>query len=291
MQNAFNKRKAEIDEFNEMLDELNIRQKDKDDVVKNNVPSDIMTKCNKCSRMIVREELIKNLKVCPYCNAHQRLTPKERLSITVDDGYTLLFTDLKENYLEFPNYEEKLNDAKTQTGDDESVVCVDGKINGIPVLVGVMNSFFMMGSMGSVTGEKITRLIEKAKDDKKPLVLFTTSGGARMQEGVISLFQMAKTSEALGRLNELTIGVLTDPTTGGVSASFASLMDITLAEPKATIGFAGKKVIENTIKETLPNEFQTSEFLLEKGYLDKIVERKDLKKTLELLLRLHNYHE
>ena len=160
------------------------------------------------------------------------------------------------------------NDKKT-SGNDESIVCVKGKINGINVLVGVMDSFFMMGSMGSVCGERITRLIEKATEEKLPLILFTTSGGARMQEGVISLFQMAKTSAALAKYREtgLYIAVLTDPTTGGVSASFASLADITIAEPNALIGVAGKRVIERTIKETLPKEFQTAEFLLDKGYI------------------------
>jgi len=143
--------------------------------------------------------------------------------------------------------------------------------------------------MGSVTGEKITRLFELGNDKKLPVIIFTCSGGARMQEGVISLMQMAKTSEAVGRFNELYIAVLTDPTTGGVSASFATLADITLAEPKALVGFAGKRVIERTIKETLPDEFQTAEFLLEKGFLDSIVSRKDMKKKLNLLLRLHNY--
>jgi acetyl-CoA carboxylase carboxyl transferase subunit beta len=154
-----------------------------------------------------------------------------------------------------------------------------------------MDSYFMMGSMGSICGERVALLAEKALKEHKPLILFTCSGGARMQEGVISLFQMAKTSEAIGRLKdkELYISVLTDPTTGGVSASFASLADITLAEPKALIGFAGKRVIEQTIKETLPKDFQSAEFLLNKGYVDSIVERKDMKKTLSLLLKLHNY--
>ena len=209
----------------------------------------------------------------------------------MDMGYTFLFSNVKENYLDFPEYEDKLNKAKKDTDADESVLCVKGKIDGINVLVGVMDSFFMMGSMGSVCGERITRLIEKAEKEKLPLILFTCSGGARMQEGVISLFQMAKTSQALARFKKsgLYIAVLTDPTTGGVSASFASLADITIAEPNALIGFAGKRVIEKTIKETLPKEFQTAEFLLEKGYIDMISDRKDLKKNLSTILRLHNY--
>lgn len=288
MQNAFDKRKEELKEFDDAMEKLNLKKRDKTIVVKQ-VPSDLMDKCSKCGRFVVKEELLANLKVCPYCGHHQRLTPKERLEQVLDPGYEIILNDIEERHLDFPDYKEKLELAKEETGDDESVVCAKGSIDGINVLVGVMNSFFMMGSMGSVTGEKITRLFELGNDKKLPVIIFTCSGGARMQEGVISLMQMAKTSEAVGRFNELYIAVLTDPTTGGVSASFATLADITLAEPKALVGFAGKRVIERTIKETLPDEFQTAEFLLEKGFLDSIVSRKDMKKKLNLLLRLHNY--
>lgn len=288
MQSAFDKRKEELKEFDDAMEKLNLKKRDKTVVVKQ-VPSDLMDKCNSCGRFILKEELLSNLKVCPYCSKHMRLTPKERLAQILDEEYEILFDNLEEKFLDFPDYEAKLNDAREQTGDDESIVCAKGKINGINVLVGVMNSFFMMGSMGSITGEKVTRLFELGNEKKLPVIIFTCSGGARMQEGIISLMQMAKTSEVIARFNQLYISVLTDPTTGGVSASFASLADITLAEPKALVGFAGKRVIEKTIKETLPDEFQTAEFLLEKGYIDAIIQRKDLKAKLTLLLRLHNY--
>ena len=290
MENSFNKRKQEILEFNTAMEELNLRKKYAPQVPKE-IPDDLIVKCPGCARLILKDNYILDHKVCPYCNHHGRLTSKERIIDGLDLGYEELFTTIKENYLDFPDYENKLEKAKKDTGEDESVMCVLGKINGISVCVGVMDSFFMMGSMGSVCGERITKLIEYATEKNLPLILFTTSGGARMQEGVISLFQMAKTSQALARFKEkgLYIAVLTDPTTGGVSASFASLADITIAEPNALIGFAGKRVIERTIKETLPKEFQTAEFLLEKGYLDMISDRKDLKSTLSTLLKLHNY--
>ena len=290
MENSFNKRKQEILEFNTAMEELNLRKKYAPQVPKE-IPDDLIVKCPGCARLILKDNYILDHKVCPYCNHHGRLTSKERIIDVLDLGYEELFTRIKENYLDFPDYENKLEKAKKDTGEDESVMCVLGKINGISVCVGVMDSFFMMGSMGSVCGEIITKLIEYATEKNLPLILFTTSGGARMQEGVISLFQMAKTSQALARFKEkgLYIAVLTDPTTGGVSASFASLADITIAEPNALIGFAGKRVIERTIKETLPKEFQTAEFLLEKGYLDMISDRKDLKNTLSTLLKLHNY--
>ena len=290
MENSFNKRKQEILEFNTAMEELNLRKKYAPQVPKE-IPDDLIVKCPGCARLILKDNYILDHKVCPYCNHHGRLTSKERIIDVLDLGYEELFTRVKEKYLDFPHYENKLEKAKKDTGEDESVMCVLGKINGISVCVGVMDSFFMMGSMGSVCGERITKLIEYATEKNLPLILFTTSGGARMQEGVISLFQMAKTSQALARFKEkgLYIAVLTDPTTGGVSASFASLADITIAEPNALIGFAGKRVIERTIKETLPKEFQTAEFLLEKGYLDMISDRKDLKNTLSTLLKLHNY--
>ena len=290
MQSVFDKRKEELNEFNEALDKLNIRKKD-DAISLKQVPDDLMTKCVSCGRLIVKEDLLSNLNVCPFCNSHFRLEPKARLSQILDGEYEILFENLEEKHLDFPDYKEKLEEAKKVTGSDESIVCAKGKIDGASVLVGVMNSFFMMGSMGSVCGEKVTLLTELAIKENLPLIIFTCSGGARMQEGIISLMQMAKTSAAIARLREkgLYIAVLTDPTTGGVSASFASLADITLAEPNALIGFAGKRVIERTIKEVLPKEFQTAEFNLEKGYIDKIVDRKDMKSTLSLLLRLHGY--
>lgn len=290
MPNLFNKRKEEISEFNTLLEEMNFKKRPFT-LNPKQIPDDLMVKCPGCSRFVLKDEFILSYKVCPYCNFHTRLTAKERLDLIMDSGYVILFNDIEESHLDFPEYKEKLEKAKKDTSIDESVICVKGKINGINALVGVMDSYFMMGSMGTVCGEKITRLAEKAYDEGLPLVLFTCSGGARMQEGILSLFQMAKTSEAIGRLKEkeLYISVLTDPTTGGVSASFAALADITIAEPKTLVGFAGRRVIEKTIKESLPKEFQTSEFLLDKGYIDAIVERKELKNALSLLLKLHNY--
>lgn len=290
MPNSFDKRKEELKEFNQALDKIFIRNNEE-----NNKPIDIpdglLIQCPHCMKTLLKEEYASNLYVCPSCNYHSRLHAKDRLSQIMDDGYQVLYSDMKEEHTDFPEYEDKLNSARKSSSLDESIITVDGKINGISALVGVMDSYFMMGSMGSICGEKVTLLAEKALKEHKPMILFTCSGGARMQEGIISLFQMAKTSEAIGRLKEkeLYISVLTDPTTGGVSASFASLGDITLAEPKVLIGFAGKRVIESTIKETLPKDFQTSEFLLEKGYIDSIVNRKDMKKTLSFLLKLHNY--
>lgn len=290
MENLFNKRKEQIVEFNKSLEELNLRKKPTP-IIPKEVPDDLMVKCTSCSRFILRDDFIISYKVCPYCGSHTRLKSRERVIQIMDLGYKELFNDIKGDYPDFPGYKEKLDKAVKDSNSSESVLCVEGKINGIKAAVGIMDSFFMMGSMGSVCGEKITLLVEYALKKHLPLILFTCSGGARMQEGIISLFQMAKTSSAIAKLKEkeLFIVVLTDPTTGGVSASFASLADITLAEPKALIGFAGKRVIEKTIKETLPEEFQTAEFLLEKGYIDQIVARKDLKDTLSLLLRFHKY--
>ena len=287
MQDSFDKRKEELAEFNTALEELNVKAKQEEE--KKNIPPDLMVQCKTCSHLILKEDLLKNYSVCPYCNTHLRLKPKERLNLLMDEGYEIIFNDIEEKHFNFPDYKEKFEAAKIQGESDESIVCVKGKINGIKVLVGVMNSYFMMGSMGSVTGERVTRLIELSNKEHLPLIIFTCSGGARMQEGVYSLMQLTKTSIALERDKELYISYITDPTTGGVSASFAMLGDIILAEPNALIGFAGKRVIENTIKETLPPEFQKSEFVLDKGFIDKIVERKDMKATLTTILRLHNY--
>ncbi len=290
MPDIFDKRKEEIKEFNSVLADLQFRKRDeKTTPIK--VPDGLMVKCPSCQKTLLSEAYQDALYVCPNCGYHARLHAKERLKQVMDEGYEEIFSNLEEKHLDFPTYEEKLSKAKETSEIDESIVCVKGKINGISCLVGVMDSFFMMGSMGSVCGEKVTLMCEKALKEHLPLILFTCSGGARMQEGIISLFQMAKTSQAVGKLREkeLYIAVLTDPTTGGVSASFASLADITLAEPKTLIGFAGRRVIESTIKEVLPKDFQTSEFLLDKGYIDNIVERKDMKVTLYKLLKLHNY--
>ncbi|MBU5486349.1 acetyl-CoA carboxylase carboxyltransferase subunit alpha [Clostridium sp. MSJ-11] len=263
---------------------------------KPNIPNGMWVKCKKCGQIIYTRDLKENHRVCGFCRCHFRLPAYQRIKDIIDDGtwqeinnnvYTL-------NPLNFEGYEEKISELRKNTGLREAVVTGIGKINGEKTLLCVMDSRFLMGSMGSVVGEKITRTIEKAVEESLPLIIFTASGGARMQEGMYSLMQMAKVSSALSRLKEkglLYISVLTDPTTGGVTASFAMLGDIILSEPGALIGFAGKRVIEQTIKEKLPEEFQTAEFLLEHGFIDKIVERKNLKDTLYSILRIHSKKE
>ena len=234
-----------------------------------------------------------NLYVCPHCGHHMKLTARERLRQIVDEhSFTELDRRLflKKEQLAFPGYEEKLSRLQKKTGLQEAVVCGAASIGGFPCAIAVMDSNFFMGSMGQIVGEKITRCIEYATKKKLPLLIFTTSGGARMQEGILSLVQMAKTSAALAKHSDaglLYISYLTHPTTGGVSASFAMLGDIILSEPDCLIGFAGKRVIASTVKEELPANFQKAEFLLEKGFVDAIVERKDSRDTLRRILKLH----
>lgn len=259
---------------------------------KRDIPEGIVSKCKKCGVMTYAKELESNAKVCVKCGYHYPLTAHERIRLTLDDGkITEYDTDLRTvDPLGFPDYAEKVAKDMQKTNLSEAVVTGEGTVNGHPVVIGVMDSRFRMGSMGSVVGEKVARAIERATAKQHPLIIFSASGGARMQEGVLSLMQMAKTSAALERLHRsggLFISVLTDPTTGGVSASFASLGDINLAEPGALIGFAGPRVIEQTIRQKLPDDFQTAEFLLEHGQLDRVVHRHQLRKTLETLLDLH----
>ena len=254
---------------------------------KNERASDMLVgkwvKCNNCKEILYKEELKNNYSICPNCGQYFRLSARRRIKQIIDEG---TFNEINENMqtsdlLKFEGYKEKIQEA-IQTG--------TGNINGLKVAIGVMDSNFMMGSMGSVVGEKITRLVETAIKERLPVILFCVSGGARMQEGIISLMQMAKTSAAIAKLDKaglLYISVLTDPTTGGVTASFASLGDIILAEPGALIGFAGPRVIEQTIKQKLPSGFQSSEFLLNHGFIDKIVERKNMKETLYNIIKLH----
>ncbi|MFY9214946.1 MAG: acetyl-CoA carboxylase, carboxyltransferase subunit beta [Tissierellaceae bacterium] len=222
-----------------------------------------------------------------------RINPRKRIQAIIDkDTFIEYDSDVESsNPLDFPDYGDKLKKAIEASGEKEAVITGEGAIDGEKVVICVMNPNFMMGSMGSVVGEKITRAIERALDKRLPLIIFTASGGARMQEGILSLMQMAKTSQALGRLAEegiLYISVLTDPTTGGVTASFAMLGDIILAEPGTLICFAGPRVIEQTIKEKLPEGFQRAEFLLEKGFVDKIVKPEDMKSVLAQIIKLHS---
>ena len=253
-------------------------------------------KCDKCKEIIYKENLRENDSVCPICGHYFRVSSKRRIEQVIDAG-TFEEFDLNidtVNPLGLEDYEKKLHTLRDKVGVDEAVKCGIGEINSEKVVICIMDSNFLMGSMGSVVGEKITYSIEKAIELKLPLIIFSASGGARMQEGIISLMQMAKTTEALSKLDEaglLYISVLTDPTYGGVTASFAMLGDIILAEPGAMIGFAGPRVIEQTIGESLPEGFQTSEFLLEHGFVDKIVERKNLKETLFQIIRLHKNFE
>ncbi|MDO5517360.1 MAG: acetyl-CoA carboxylase, carboxyltransferase subunit beta [Clostridium sp.] len=259
---------------------------------KPNIPSGMWTKCEKCNGIIYYEDLENSKYVCTSCGHHFRINAKQRIKMIFDEGsFKEMWSDLRTvNPLKFEGYEEKIKKSMSKTDSSEGVVTGIGKINDIDVACGVMDSFFMMGSMGTVVGEKLTRLIEHATEKRLPVIIFTTSGGARMQEGIFSLMQMAKVSAAIAKHDEaglLYISVLTDPTTGGVTASFAMEGDIILSEPDALVGFAGRRVIENTIKESLPDNFQKAEFLLEKGFIDSIVQRKDLRAVLYKILILH----
>ncbi|WP_027634097.1 acetyl-CoA carboxylase, carboxyltransferase subunit beta [Clostridium hydrogeniformans] len=259
---------------------------------KPNIPEGAWIKCDGCNKILYNKDIVNNLKVCPYCTNHFRLGASERAEILFDKGsYNKIFNDIKPlNPLEFKGYEEKIKNTIKTANENEAVVCFQGKIKGEDSLVAIMDSRFFMGSMGSVVGERITRLIEKATEEKLPLIIFTASGGARMQEGIFSLMQMAKISGALKKLHNaggFYITVITDPTTGGVTASFAMLGDIILGEMGALVGFAGRRVIENTIKETLPEDFQTVEFLLKKGFIDKIIHRKETPHILYNLILMH----
>ena len=256
------------------------------------IPVGKWVKCDKCNEILYKDTLHENFSVCPNCGNHFRLSARRRIKQIVDEGTFKSFEiDIKTvDPLKIDGYVEKIEGLRAKTGIDEAVVCGNGKINNEEVVICVMDGNFLMGSMGSVVGEKITYSIEKAIELKLPIIIFSVSGGARMQEGIISLMQMAKTTAGVSKLNEagiLYISVLTDPTYGGVTASFASLGDIVLAEPGAMIGFAGKRVIEQTIGEKLPEGFQTAEFLLEHGFIDKIVERKDMKDTLYKLIKFN----
>ncbi len=263
---------------------------------KNEKAADMMigkwVKCDNCKEILYKEELHQNLSVCPNCGKHFRLSSRRRIKQIADEGtFQEIGKDIvTKDPLEFEGYLKKVESLREKTKIDEAVKCGTCEIEGEKAVLAVMDGNFLMGSMGSSVGERITLAIETAIEKKLPIIIFCVSGGARMQEGIVSLMQMAKTSAALAKLDEaglLYISVLTDPTTGGVTASFASLGDIILAEPKALIGFAGPRVIEQTIKQKLPEGFQSSEFLLEHGFIDKIVERKDMKSTIAQLLRLH----
>ncbi|MDT3425176.1 acetyl-CoA carboxylase carboxyl transferase subunit beta [Paenibacillus forsythiae] len=260
---------------------------------KREIPEGLMSKCPKCGSIQYSKELEKNLKVCTACGHHLRLNAPERIAITLDPGsFTEFDAEMTSvDPLEFPGYSTKLEQQRLKSGQLDAVITGQGSIDGHPVIVAVMNFEFFTGSMGSVVGEKITRAVEEATERKLPMIIFSTSGGARMQESILSLMQMAKTSAALARLGEsggLYISVITDPTTGGVSASFATLGDINIAEPGAVFGFAGRIVIEQTIRQKLPDDFQTAEFNLQHGQLDLVVHRKEMRSMLSKILELHD---
>ncbi|MDD2954787.1 MAG: acetyl-CoA carboxylase, carboxyltransferase subunit beta [Oscillospiraceae bacterium] len=256
------------------------------------IPKDLLFKCPRCQAVLSSEEFTAAGRVCPACGYHARLTAAQRLEETVDEGSFEEFDEGLEscNPIDFPGYGEKVAQLQAATGLREAVITGRCRIGGEAAVIVVMDSHFMMASMGSVVGEKITRAFEKAADEGLPVVAFTASGGARMQEGIVSLMQMAKTSGAVARHSRrglLYITVLTDPTTGGVTASFASLGDIIIAEPKVLVGFAGRRVIEGTIRQRLPESFQSAEFLEEHGFVDMIVTRREMKETLSRLLAVH----
>jgi acetyl-CoA carboxylase carboxyl transferase subunit beta len=254
------------------------------------IPADAWEKCENCGHLDLREKFERAFNVCPECGRHRRISAEEYIEILTDEGtWKELYANLRStDPLQFENYAERLSAAHRKAGDSDAMYAGWAKLDGLPFHLGVMNFAFMGGSMGSVVGEKIARLARRSMDKKVPLVLVSTSGGARMQEGVLSLMQMAKTSSAIAQMREAGlpyISILTDPTTGGVSASYAMQGDVILAEPGAVIGFAGQRVIKQTIGQDLPEGFQTAEFLLEHGQIDDVVPRGSLKETTARLLR------
>lgn len=271
-------------------------RKAKDTLLEYQVPEGLFQKCSSCGKPVYNEDIIENYHICPYCGNYFRVRPRTRIAMVLDKGTFQEWDERMDTTdpLNFPGYKKKLERQRSVTNLDEAVVTGKGEIGGKEVVIAVMGSDFMMGSMGEVVGEKITRAVERATELRLPVIIFTCSGGARMQEGIISLMQMAKTSAALRKHDEaglLYITVLTDPTTGGVTASFAMLGDVILAEPGALVGFAGPRVIEQTIGQKLPEGFQRSEFLLDHGFVDKIVERKNLRKVLNTIIRSCDYEQ
>jgi acetyl-CoA carboxylase carboxyl transferase subunit beta len=253
------------------------------------IPEGLWIKCDNCKEIIYRKEVDKNFKVCPKCDYHFRISASERLPFIVDEGSFLEVEDglSPKDFLSFKDYKDKLKSSRKKTGLKDAIISGEARIGGKPVSVVIMDFNFMGGSMGSVVGEKITRAVERAIEKRTPFVSVASSGGARMQEGILSLMQMAKTAAAVARLGEARlpfISVLTDPTFGGVTASFAMLGDIIIAEPKSLIGFAGPRVIEQTIKQQLPQGFQRAEFLLEHGMIDMIVPRREMRATVGKIL-------
>lgn len=261
---------------------------------KGKIPEGLWVKCDGCKEIVYKKEIEKNLKICPKCNYHFRIGARERLTLLVDEGS---FVEADESlasidplhFRDSMSYKDRLKDNQKKSGLKEAVISGDALIKGFPVSLAIMDFSFMGGSMGSVVGEKVTRAAERALGNKQPFVAVSSSGGARMQEGIFSLMQMAKVSAAIGKLKDngiLYISILCDPTFGGVTASFATLGDIIIGEPKSLIGFAGPRVVEQTIKQPLPDDFQRAEFLLDHGLIDMVLDRKNLRDTLAKLFEL-----
>lgn len=257
------------------------------------IPEGLWVKCGNCKEIVYKREVDKNLKICPKCNYHFRISAKERIELMVDEGsFTELHPDITSgdplSFTDTLSYKERLAENQEKSGLRDAIITGEALINGYNTCIAVMDFSFLGGSMGSTVGEKITRAAELALDRKVPFITVTSSGGARMQEGIFSLMQMAKTSAAIGRLKDAAIpyiSILSDPTFGGVTASFAMLGDVIIAEPRSLIGFAGPRVIEQTIKQQLPDDFQRAEFLLDHGMIDMVVDRKNLKETLSIVIR------
>jgi acetyl-CoA carboxylase carboxyl transferase subunit beta len=286
MADFLSERKLKIKEFHETI------LKKKITVTPVDIPDGIFVACEQCNAALYQKTLTEHQHVCPHCGHHFRINAHKRLEITVDQGSFHSIDDdiISLNPLHLPGYEDKITKSKQLSQMNEAFIGGSATIVNLPVAIGILDSTFMMGSMGSAVGEKVTRLIEFAIKQHLPLIIFSASGGARMQEGILSLMQMAKTSAALKKLSDeklLYISVLTNPTTGGVAASFASLGDINIAEKSSLIGFAGKRVIKQTIMQELPEGFQTDQFQLEHGQVDMVVLRKDMRKVLFKLIKLH----
>ena len=290
MNDMFKQRNLFLKEFHEKV------KKPKIDNTSINIPSGMFHKCPECNQLLENDDLADNLFICPHCENHFRIDARTRLKLTVDkDSFKELFIEFTEqDPLKFPGYKEKLSEYRKKTNEKEAFICGTGIIKGINVAIGVLDSYFMMGSMGKTVGDKVSRLANYAKNNSLPLVIFSASGGARMQEGMFSLMQMAKTSGAIQSFSDnggLYISVLTNPTTGGVAASFAMLGDINVAEQGALIGFAGQKVIKSTIRQDLPEGFQTAEFQKAHGFVDLVENRKNLVVRIAELLKFHETGE
>ncbi|MDA8015921.1 MAG: acetyl-CoA carboxylase, carboxyltransferase subunit beta [Thermoanaerobaculia bacterium] len=264
----------------------------RDDRPRSTVPEGLWRKCEGCKEVVYSKELERGDRICPKCGFHFRISAQQRIDLLLDTGWEELYSQVQPSdplsFKDTKPYKERLKLYQNRTGDEDALLVIAGSIEGMPVILAVMNYAFMGGSMGSVVGEKVTLAAEEALRRRAPLIVVAASGGARMQEGILSLMQMAKISAALARLREEGIpyiSLLTDPTTGGVTASFAMLGDLNIAEPGALIGFAGPRVIEQTIRQSLPEGFQRAEFLLEKGFLDMVVPRTEMKETLARALR------